>query len=179
MVEVSFDALRKIQLQERNYAALVPLEEDFFDAYRNHVEQQRKSLHESFSLDAASAYEGTRKLLSEVVSRRQQKIFLKALRDFHAGTVSGSGLAKEEKDLYNSLIKLLGGYESKLFESFAAEKTVVEKPADCFMKVQLLSEVPQFVGVSGLIGPFGANQVASLPKEDAKLLVSQGVAQEA
>lgn len=177
-MEVSFDALRKIQLQERNYAALVPLEEDFFDAYRNHVEEQRKSLHENFSLDAASAYEGTRKLLSEVVTRRQQKIFLKALRDFHAGTVSGSGLAREEKDLYNSLIKLLGSYGSKLFGSFAAE-TTIEKPADTLMKVQLLSEVPQFVGITGLIGPFGANQIATLPKEDAKLLVAQGVAQEA
>lgn len=176
-MEVSFDALRKIQLQERNYAALVPLEEDFFDAYRSHVEAQRKSLHESFSLDAASAYEGTRKLLSEVVSRRQQKIFLKALRDFHSGTVSGSGLAKEEKELYNSLVKLLGSYGSKLFGSFAAENAA--ETASDVVKVQLLAEVPQFVGISGLIGPFGANQIASLPKEDAKLLVSQGVAQEA
>ncbi|MEK6924153.1 MAG: hypothetical protein AABW54_02860 [Candidatus Micrarchaeota archaeon] len=175
-MEVSFEALRRLQLQERNHAVITPLEASFYEDYRKHVEFQREALHKGFSLEAASVYEGTRKLLSEVALRRQQKVFLKALRDVHGGDVSGEGLAREEKELYHSLVKLVADYEAKLFSSMPASPAVPAAAGEKELEVQVVSEVPQFVGVTGVVGPFGVQQIVKLAKDDAQLLIEQGLA---
>ncbi len=176
MTEASFEALRKVQLQEKHESALTAIEEDFFEKYRSLIESQRERLRKDFSLDAATSLENLRRLLSEVTAKREQKIFLKALRDFHAGQVSGEGLSREEREMYNSLVRLLSEYEA------AAMRQEPPRGAsrEAEKKVRFNSAVPAFVSSGGSqLGPFAPNEVASLPASDAKLLLEQGVAQEA
>jgi DNA replication initiation complex subunit (GINS family) len=175
MTEASFEALRKVQLQEKHESQLAELEEDFFEKYRSLIELQRERLRKDFSLEAATSFENLRRLLAEVTRKREQKLFLKALRDFHAGEVSGEGLAREERELYNSLVRLLSEYEARAMQqSSASAAKEVDK------RVRFSSDVPAFVGASGAkIGPFAAGQVAPLPATDAKLLLEQGVVSEA
>jgi len=175
MVEVGFESLRKIQLQERNYAALVNLDEDFYTAYSDYVALQQKQLSDKFSFDSAMTFEGTRKLLSDLMRRRQQKILLKAIRDFQGGEVSSTGLAKEEKELYTSVIRLLSEYEESVNPSKSA-KPAPQPPARNRVEVRILADVPEFVGVKETVGPFKPEQTALLDAEDAKLLIEQGMA---
>lgn len=175
MAEASFEALRKVQLHEKNYPSLAPLEQDFFEKYRVLLLQQRERLRADFSLEAASLLEGIQRLLNEVMRMREQKIFLKALRDFHAGTVSGDGLAAEERETYSALVKMLSEYGQKLLGDAGASKPAAKPDA---VVVRILADLPAFVGASGQLGPFAAGNRASLAREDARLLVEQGVAQE-
>ncbi len=179
MPETSYEALRKVQLHEKNYAALSPLEDDFYGRYRVLLLQLRERLRASFSIDAASALEGTQRMLADVVRRREQKIFLKALRDFHAGTVDSTGLAAEEKEVYNSVTRMLGEYEERQVGGLASSPAAAKDEKPAFVSLTFLVDLPAFVGISGTIGPFSANQKASLSRDDARLLVDQGVAQEA
>lgn len=186
MVEVSFEGLRKVQLQERNYASLVNIEDEFYTAYSDFLSLQRKQLSDKFSFEGAMTFESTRKLLGDVVRRRQQKILLKAIRDFQGGEVSSIGLSKEEKTLYTSVIKLLAEYDLQVnpakVESPAPQTPTSSAPQAPEAKkqaVKLLADVPEFVGVRDTVGPFSSQQVAELDPEDAKLLIEQGMAQPA
>lgn len=178
--ELSFESLRRVHLAEKNSPGLSSLDGEFYLRYRGYTEQLKHSLSAQFTLESAHAYESTRKLLSDISHRRQQKIFLKSLHDFHAGTVSSEGLAAEEQELYTSLLTILTSCEAKL----AGETTLRPAPlsdqvatvAADVVTVQLLADVPQFVGATGPIGPFSAQQKANLSKVDAQLLAEQGIA---
>jgi DNA replication initiation complex subunit (GINS family) len=173
LTEASFDALRKVQLHEKSYAALSQVDEDFFEKYRLLLHKLRERLRSDFSLEAATAFEETRKLLTEVMRKREQKLFLKALRDFHSGDVDSNGLAREEKEVYLAAVKLLSTYEQNQLGSQPSEKK------EALIEVKFLSDVPAFIGSSSQLGPFAAKQTARLPAEDARLLIEQGMAQEA
>ena len=172
--EVGFEELRRVQLLEKNQPALSAVPADFFDSVKNFLEKQRELLQRDFSVEAAAAYQNAQKLLREISRRREKKIFLKALTDFQANSVSGEGLAREEKQLYNSLTQIISEYESSFAPKTASS---AEKAEGGFVEVRLLADLPEFVGSSGQIGPFSASQVAKLPKQDALLLVEQGVAE--
>ncbi|MBI3587716.1 hypothetical protein HY995_01275 [Candidatus Micrarchaeota archaeon] len=179
MAEVSFDALRRVQLAEKNYASLSSLDSGFFKSYRLFLIEQRAGLHKNFSLEAATAYESARKVFSDVVQRREQKILLKALHDFHGESVSSQGLSAEEAALYASFISLFKQYEDGLLSDFGSPSGVERNsPGENTVTVRMLADLPQFVGISGIIGPFSASQQAALPAEDARLLVERGVAKE-
>ena len=177
MTEASFEALRKVQLQEKHESAISALDDDFFVKYRSLIDAQRDRLRKDFSLDAATSLENLRRLLSEVARKREQKLFLKALRDFHAGQVGGEGLSREERELYNSLIRLLSEYEAAVIK---AEQSASPQAQKAERKVRFTTDVPAFVGSSGAsLGPFASGSVASLPADDAELLIEQGVVSEA
>ncbi|MGB9577008.1 MAG: hypothetical protein ACP5O3_00625 [Candidatus Micrarchaeia archaeon] len=182
-METSFEELRKIHLHEKRVGSLAQVSEDFFQAYRALLQQQKEELCKSFSLDGARSYENLSKMLKEVVELRQNKILLKALRDLRAGSVSSEGLASEEKELYTSAIKLLKDYEDLLV---APVPKPVELEAACVagalpsvVKVRILSDIPEaFVGDDGKdYGPFSAGQVVELSGDQASLLVRRKVAE--
>lgn len=179
--EVSFEALRRVQLSEKNSPALTNLESDFYVAYQRHMQELHKRLSGDFSLEAARAYESTRKVLTDIARRREQKILLKALHDFETGGIGSDGFAIEEKELYTSLIKLISVYQPGSLEqvpSTRREQKVEEEPLQSgSVLVKLLVDIPQFVGSGGPVGPFAAGSQAQVSDEDAALLVSQGAAQ--
>ncbi len=178
LTETSFEALRKIQLLEKNYASLSELGDDFFEKYRVLLLEMRERLRKDFSIEAASSFDGMQRLLSDVMRRREQKLFLKALRDFRTGAVDSKGLALEEKQVYAEVIRLLKSYEEKQTIQFNVSHPRADaKPSS--VEVTFLVDLPAFVGASGSLGPFSTNQKASLPPDDARLLIEQGVAREA
>ncbi len=180
VTEVSFEALRRVQLAEKSSPALSPLEEDFYEAYRKLVEGLHEKLSANFSLEAANAYESTRKILVDLARRREQKIMMRAMHDFESGRVGGEGLALEEKELYTSLIKLISVYQPWLKGEGQAAKAAESAPLDApagLVKLRLLVDVPRFVGIKGPVGPLQAGSVTQLSGEDAQLLMGQNAAE--
>jgi len=168
--------LRKVQLHEKNQPSLYSLHDDFYKAVKDFLESLRERLERDFSVESASAYQNSQKMLREISRRREKKIFLKSLNDFQAGQVDSQGLAQEEKELYTSLIKIISEYEA-VFSPPKAPKSALKREDD-LVEVRVLADLPAFVGSRSPLGPFTASQVARIPREDAKLLLDQGAAQE-
>lgn len=177
MSEVGFEDLRKVQLHEKNQPSLYALHEDFYTSFKQFLEAQRERLERDFSVESAAAYQNAQKILREISRRREKKIFLKALGDFQAGQVGGEGLAQEEKELYTSLVKIISDYEA-VFSPPKAPKSASAAQFDDLVEIRIIADLPAFVGSRSQLGPFTASQVARVPREDAKLLVEQGAAQE-
>ncbi|MBI5229027.1 hypothetical protein HY991_02870 [Candidatus Micrarchaeota archaeon] len=193
VLELSYEALRKIQLQEKHYSSLTKLEDDFFLQYRGWLKDQLKKLKGDFSLDAVKVYENALRILNDVAARRQQKIILKALKDLRSDDLGSpvllEGLTNEEKELYSSILKLLNDYESKVIHSLVearppvsvAEETPAEevKEAPSEIPVRILVDLPEIVGPdSKTYGPFAASQTIILSKEIASLLIRKNAAEE-
>lgn len=174
-MEVGYDALRKVLLQERHYSALSALEEDFFDQYAAFVKVQEVRLKESFSLDAAKEFENTVKALDGLKETRLQKILFKALRDLQNNSVNSEGLARAEKELYRTLVKTLMEY-SRGSRSPAVEAQEV-RPEQPTMTVRILNDVKEFIGSdASQYGPFSTGQTVQLKKEIASFLVRKKAA---
>ncbi|NYZ74860.1 DNA replication complex GINS family protein [Candidatus Micrarchaeota archaeon] len=183
MAEISFDELRKVQLLEKKSASLAPLPETFFADCRDWMARQEESLKNGFSLEGARVRDNASRVLEEIVSLRQQKILLKALRDIRAGEVSSDGLAQEEKQLYTAAVKLLKEFECSLAgRAVAPEGSGVncEPLPDGFLSVRILADIPEaFVGSDGKeYGPYSASQVVRLARDQALSLVRRKVAEE-
>lgn len=182
-MEVSFEALRRVQLGEKRSPMLTQLSDDFYSRYSAFIREQQAELQKGFSLEAASVCESTRMVLKDVWHRRQHKLAVKALADAHSGEAKADGLAAEEQRLYNALFTLFQQGEAVLSE--AASSTVEcgkAEEADNSpeaARVRVLADLPAFVGPDGQShGPFKAGEVAALPPAAAALLQRRGAAEQ-
>lgn len=166
-METSFEALRKVQLQERHQPTLVRLEDGFYDEYLDFLAQAEARLKEQFSLDGARALENAGKSLQDVFELRKQKIVFKALKDYQTGSVNTDSLASKEKELYTGLIKL-----------FSTTSELAKKQSPNAVDVQVLTDIPAFVGLDAkTYGPFKAGQTIQLDAKQAAFLNKKGVVQ--
>ena len=171
MLEVGYDALRKVQLQERNFASLAKIEDDFYDTYGVFLKDLRAKLEAGFSLESAKALENSERVLKDIFEQRKHKIFFKAFRDLKNSSVDSSGLARQEKELYNALITLLKSFDSLLYQE--ARALIPKK-----VLVEFLVDLPEIAGVDSdsPIGPFQKGQKAELSEKQASLLAKRGAA---
>lgn len=182
-MEASYDYLRKIQLDEKHKASLGRIEPDFYSAFKSRLADLDRQQSSDPSFDGAKECENTLKLLKDIIDRRQKKILLKAQHDLFAGEVSSEGLAEEEKELYRAIIKLLKEHESIVLDGKhcpAPQPPAKEEPERPFLSVKILQDLPEFVGPDMQVcGPFKADEVVSLEKEEALLLIKRNAAQPA
>ena len=186
MVELSFEALRKIQVQERTFGALSTLDGDFYSQYSGWVAQQKKTLQESFSIEALKTYENSKKVITEIGAKREQKILLKALKDLRGGLVGTEGLSSEEKTMYLQVISSLKAFERAMHAEEPAQleeevarmiREEVQRPKLEATRVILLQDLSQFVAPDGTtLGPFKANDVVEMHREIADILVKRNAA---
>ncbi|MFH0835859.1 MAG: hypothetical protein V1834_01725 [Candidatus Micrarchaeota archaeon] len=175
MVEISFNELRKVQLQERKLGALTRLEESFYDDYKRFVENLKKEAANG-GMDSIRALENSVSVLESIVELRQQKILLKSLKDLRSGNVNSDGLAREEKELYTQLIRLLNDAGKQLLDGVKREAPAVKKPSGV-VSLKITAALPQFVGPDAqTYGPFTQGQVIEVAKAPADLLVKRKVA---
>ncbi len=177
-----YDELYETWRKEKENQEVQPLPRDF---YAKLAEYQRKLKEESRMLDEKTLRgrllqkerENVRRLTEELIRTRYNKIMWK----ISAGEiVPATSLTEEEANFYekvspstesylNLLNNILQGYLLK-----AEEKT---KPK--IVLVRILQEMPAMIGADmKTYGPFKPEDVATLPVENARILIKQGVAEE-
>jgi DNA replication factor GINS len=94
--------------------------------------------------------------------------------------MSTSTLAKEEESLYRDASAQTDNFQSfmkNLLLGRLPQETKTNSPG--LMTVRILQEIPEIVGADmKTYGPFKPEDIASLPKENAKTLIKQGIAAE-
>ncbi|HLC47654.1 MAG TPA: hypothetical protein VJI13_01145 [Candidatus Norongarragalinales archaeon] len=192
MAEISYDALRKIQMQERNFGALSSLDEDFYERYNLWISEQKRLLHTEFSIETLKAFENAKKIIEEISAKREQKIVLKALKDLRSNSIDSAGLSKEEKSFYLKMLTDARDFEQSVVlftekkqelrktdmkdELKPVEKSVSEKLAT----IRILVSMGRFVAPDGATyGPFEPSQIVSIDREIAEILVRKGAAKDA
>jgi DNA replication initiation complex subunit (GINS family) len=189
-----YDELFAAWKLEKNSEAIQPLPSDFFDKVLNYLLGLKESrLHEK----AGSSIESARKrevdytefMLSDLLKMRARKIVSLSLED---PTESGSHLVDAEAELVKSLHGLLRDYEERRASpSVSAEiksganqekreiSSAETQDASGLMLLRVLQPIPKLVGVDlDVYGPFQPEDIVSLPRENALVLIARGAASE-
>jgi len=179
MYEELFEAWKK----EKENAELQALPRDF---YANLVNYMKKTREESRMIDKKTTrarlmyreFENTKKLVKELMKLRREKI----LRRTVTGKIlSEDSLTIEEKGLHHELLPLAESYQGFLKNVLRGQIIQVErKEKPKKILVRFVQQIPAIIGSDmNTYGPYRAEDIATLPPENARILIKQGIAIEA
>jgi len=182
---MSYERLYLAWKREKSSRELQPLPPDFYKEMRDYVARLRRNLGlaEEKSLKASLLQAETRnveRLITELLEAR----YAKSVKAITRGDHIASGLLVEEEVDVNaglissrrSLERLLGSILSGREMRVEAGERPEERPKRIL--VRFLQNIPAIVGTDmKLYGPFKAEDVATLPVENAEIFIKRGIAQ--
>jgi len=177
-----YEELYRVWKKEKESAEVQALPKDFFSMLAQYVKRLRE---ESRMLDEKTVRarlllresKNVKRLARELIQLRYDK----AIRKAAAGeAVPREGLTEEEERLHRDIVPSIESYQTLLKDVVGGRFPLPEsKEKPKKMMLRFLQEIPAIIGVDmKTYGPFKAEDVATLPLENAKVLVRQGVAVE-
>ncbi len=192
---ITYETIRNAHRAEKE-EELQKLPPDFFESVRNWFSHKEK-MKDTVSL---LEIENAKKLIDDIINRREKKIVLAALRTMR-GDVPPQNMTNEERVLFDEIIKILKSYKEKLEEKIRSPIEIVEEKIEevkesikdlkveevkenKFIKpngkllVKILTDLPRFVGSDlKAYGPLKAGDLILVPEEIGNLLISRRVAE--
>ncbi len=163
---LSYEALRQMVNEERTKQKMVDLPDGFFEEVSKYLENKRRM---SETKEDSWEYDSAKRLLQDLLDKRESKILNLALFHIRSGADPGK-LTKEEQELFDYIISGIKSFRKKLKEG-------VEGKMEPMSTIGFLTDTPEFVGMDERnYGPFSKGDVASIPADNAKLLIDKGMA---
>lgn len=114
-------------------------------------------------------------VIAELLQCRYKKFLKKALAK---ETVARDALTEEEKMLYGNVLSMPEAYQAFSKDILRGQFSAVEKGEKKTMIVlRFIQEIPALIGSDlKTYGPFAPEDIATLPHENARILIKQGLA---
>ena len=171
-----YNDLYKAWKAEKASEKLQPLPSDFYQKAAGYL----KGLEEDSVAGDTRTIQGRllvdekeigRRLLEEIKQTRLQKI-VNAMRE--ASQVSADGLTEEERELVERFNESISTYKREATKQAGSPTGPMELSV-----IRFLDSVPEIVGVDlKIYGPYKKEDVGSLPNQNARALIRQGLAKE-
>ncbi|MBI2546877.1 MAG: DNA replication complex GINS family protein [Candidatus Aenigmarchaeota archaeon] len=169
---ITFELIRKIQLDEQNTSTLTRLPVNFFLAISNYLEQKKRLVAGDNRKDALEI-KTIERLVEDIYNRRERKIINAAIISARSG-LPPENLIDEEKPFYNSIVATIKNRRTDLLKTIMGVKSAAS-PTVVFKE-----DTPEFVGIDEkTYGPFKVGDTALLPYDNMKILLERGVVEEA
>ncbi len=192
---ITYETIRNAHRVEKD-EELQKLPEGFFESVRNWFRHKEKMKDTTSLLEVENA----KKLLEDIMNRRQKKIVLAALSTVR-GQLPPPNLTDEERKFFDDIVNSLKSFKNNMNEKFREYEDIVEekvqeakksieemKPKEKVEKivlkpngktlVKILTDLPRFVGSDmQAYGPLKAGDVINLPEDIGKLLIARKVAE--
>ncbi len=176
-----YSQLYEVWKQELEDAELVTLPPDF---YAGIVECVQKIREESRMLDKRTVkanilrkeMDNMKRMVRELIWARYRKIVNKAAQ---GAEITMEALTLEEKQIYGKISPMAEAIANFVSEiSRGHEPNTTHGTSRRRVVMRLLRDVPAIVGADmKTYGPFKVEDVASLPVENAKILIKQNIAE--
>jgi len=177
-----YDELYEAWEKEKESVEVEKLPRNF---YARLVDYVKKIREESRMLDEKTTkarlmkreLKNVENMVKELFQLRQDKVRKKAL---DGETVPKEFLTEEEEKLHGQIFSLAESYQAFLKDVFQGHPSRLEKgEKPRKMLVRFVQEIPAIVGSDmKTYGPFKPEDIATLPTENARILIKQGVAVE-
>jgi DNA replication initiation complex subunit (GINS family) len=176
-----YSELYDLWKRELQNVELEKLQPDFYSKLADYL---RKLKEESRMLDKRTAKarllrsetRNVKRMLREVVRARYSKLMRKAA---DGEKVSSDVLTVEEERLLKGVLPLAEAYQifaKNLFRGHLQQMDI--EPERKSVVLRFVKDVPAIIGADMKpYGPFNIEDVASLPAENAKILIKQGLAE--
>ena len=161
---LSYSTLREIQKKELEGGPLVELKDDFFAKAIEYLKSKKQETT-SGNILSIKEYENAKRVLSIILSKREEKIMLMALRS----EKSQIGLVQKEQELFLRLQNIISEHrKSSLIDEgreLQLQNVVIEK------------EVGKYIGSDKQsYGPFKKGEERLLPKSEVDWLLKEKMA---
>ena len=172
-----YNDLYKAWKAEKTSQEPQPLSSDFYvktEAYLSGLEQETTSIDDRTIKGrlALKEKEVITRLLRELKETRLRKLLAIAQ---NSGTINDANLTDEERKLLKDFDRSLQAFSSAKAES---KPSTPEERVELSV-VRFLQDIPEIVGTDlKMYGPYKKEDVGSLPNQNARALVMQGVAKE-
>jgi len=177
-----YDKLYEAWRKEKENPEVQTIPRDFYARLADYMKKIRE---ESRMLDQKTTkakliqreFENAKRMVGELIRLRRMKALRKTLT---GKTVPTDALTEEETKFHREILPLAESYQTFLKDIQKGRVSKVEreeKPQK--MLLRFLQEIPAIVGADmKAYGPFKPEDIATLPVENAKILIKQGVAVE-
>ncbi len=163
---LTYDTLSRIVAQERGSKTLTRLPDEFFEDVKLYIESKSKV---SSSKDDAWELVNAKRQLNDMLDTRERKIMTLAFHFVREG-VSPNNMAREELDFFNLIVAALKDFQSR-------KRLMVEGKPENRWLLAMLADVPEFLDLKmRKYGPYRQGDIATVPEENARLLVEKGMA---
>jgi DNA replication factor GINS len=175
-----YNDLYKAWKSEKTSQEPQPLPNDFYrktDAYLNGLEKENESIddHTAKGRLTLKEKEVATRLLRELKETRLRKLLALARS---GEPISDANLTDEERKLLKEFDESLQAFNQALRVETETAATAPKERAELSV-VRFLQDIPEIVGTDlKIYGPYKKEDVGSLPNQNAKALVKQGVAKE-
>ncbi|MFQ6087101.1 MAG: hypothetical protein ACE5OV_03665 [Candidatus Bathyarchaeia archaeon] len=177
-----YDELYEAWTKERETTEIQALPKDFYVKLAGYMKKMKE---ESRMLDEKTVRakllrresNNVKRMVKELIRMRYEK----ALRKAMAGEiVAKEALTHEEEKLLGEVSPSIGSYQTLLKGILSGRSTRIEvKEKPKAMILRFVQEIPAIIGADmKTYGPFKPEDIASLPVENARILIKQGVAVE-
>ena len=177
-----YDEIYEAWRAEKETAEVQRLPKDFFVRLADYVKRMRE---ESRMLDNKTTrarlmqqeFKNVKKILRDLIRLRYEKALRKAMT---GKNVPQDSLTEEEETLQRSISPSVEAYQDLLKKILTGRLPNLErKKKPKKIVVRILQEIPAIIGSDmKAYGPFKAEDIATLPPENARVLIKQGVAAE-
>lgn len=176
-----YDELFKTWKQELEDEDLMKLSSDFYDRLADYV---RRLAEESRMLDKRTAKanllkketQNVKRMIRELIHVRYRKLVRKAAK---GEKFAPDVLTSEEERIFAGVSAFSDAFQSLTGEIMQGRKPRVEDKQEHRRAVlRFVAPVPAVIGADmKTYGPFQAEDVASLPRDNAKILIKQSLAE--
>ncbi|KYH39541.1 MAG: hypothetical protein AYL33_007990 [Candidatus Bathyarchaeota archaeon B63] len=177
-----YDELLEAWKREKLNAEIQPLKKDFYAKladYIRRIHQERRMLDEKSVRGSLirREEENVKRMAMELIQARYEKIVSLTRR---GEVIPPSNLTEEEEAWAKESSMQLDSFKRFTEKLLQGRYEKAEGRSDRgLMVVRILRDIPQIVGVDmKTYGPFKKEDVASLPVENARILIKQGAATE-
>lgn len=179
---MNYDELYKAWRQEKEEGDLKPLSKDFYGQVQLYI---NNLLGEIDALDKKSVkwrllnkeVNNAKKMVKDLTTIRNKKVLETT---FRGATVQSDAYTSEEEQIYAKMVPLSEEIKKlirSVNENYVSQQKKKQKHKTEKILVRFLQAIPSIVGMNmKTYGPFQAEDVASLPKENAEIFIKRGVA---
>lgn len=164
---LTFESIRDVERNERNAKRMQKLPPTFLSELKEYIER-KEQLKEKSSADIMEI-ENVKSTVQRIVELRERKLIDQALITARTN-MPPENLLKEEEAVFWQMVEGLKAFRRDFFEQ-------LRKPKEVLFRVK--RSMPEFVGPDMKTYLLKENDVVSIPKEIAELLLKEGVVEEA
>jgi len=177
-----YDELYEAWKKEKENVEIQRLQKNFYAKiaeYVKKIREERRMLDKKTTKARLLKGEFTsaKKMIEDLIRLRYDKALKKSLA---RETVPREVLTEEEEKLYGEILPLAEAYQAFLRDILLGRLSHIEKEEEPKrILLRFVQEIPAIVGSDmKTYGPFEPEDIATLPSENARILIKQGVAVE-
>lgn len=167
---LTYSALREIQKKEMESAALVKVQEDFYEQVAELIAKKKDEAVVSKSILTIKEYENIKKIMMSIQAKREEKIVLMAVRS----KIDAEGLTAQEKKMLSEMGIMIYKNRATINESWSSE----ENESATMRRIRVIKEVDQYKGLDNVVyGPFKVGEQPLLPGDEVDWLLKARMAE--